>query len=164
MKTQSLFFSHNRQWALFRGAVRGILTKPLFQKTKRSAFRTWGQGESRLLLHLEEPTISIQPAFLPYPLAFVCFRSLFFFPPPCGRQVAQVRLLEKILIPVVFFVRPSAMLTSWTFILPNLTWMCTIKEPPYQHTWASDILAGLTSCWSLASVAGTAGEWSRLTH
>ena len=81
MKTRSLFLSHNRQWALFRGAVRGVLTKLLFQKTKRSAFKTWGQGKSLLLLHLEEPAISIQPAFLAYrlPLCLLYLFSFFFF-------------------------------------------------------------------------------------
>lgn len=118
MKTRSLFFSHNRQWALFRGAVGGILTKPLFQKTKRSAFRPWGQGESRLLLHLEEPTISIQTAFLPYPPAFVCFQSLFLpslWKASCSGETPAKKDYDSNNVSLY----PLAMeytLTSWTYI------------------------------------------------
>lgn len=179
MKTQWVFFSQNRQWALFRGAVRGVLTKLLFQKAKRSAFRTWGQGESLLLLHLEEPAISIQPASLAYPSAFVSLLSLFFLSfPPCGKQfVAQVRLLlERIAIPRALCVAPSCWIrkkkqnkklsNSWMYMLsiPTQTRIQIIKDHPHQYTWATGILAGITSCWPLASVTGTAGERSRLTH
>ena len=180
MKTRSLFLSHNRQWALFRGAVRGVLTKLLFQKTKRSAFKTWGQGKSLLLLHLEEPAISIQPAFLAYrlPLCLLYLFSFFFFFffSPCGKKcVAQVRLqLEGLLFRECFACTSERDLKKKkkkknsqsldVYLLPTRIRIQIIKDHQHQYTWATGILARITSCWPLASVTGTAGEWSRLTH
>ena len=179
MKTRSLFLSHNRQWALFRGAVRGVLTKLLFQKTKRSAFKTWGQGKSLLLLHLEEPAISIQPAFLAYrlPLCLLYLFSFFFFfffslwkEVCCSGETPARRITIPRVLCVYLgagFKKKNKKKTSQSldvYLLPTRIRIQIIKDHQHQYTWATGILARITSCWPLASVTGTAGEWSRLTH
>lgn len=97
---------------------------------------------------------------------------------PSGKQfVAQVSfLLEKIVLTRVLCAalgcspkldKKNKNSKSWMYVykpIPSQTRIQIIKDHPHQYTWATCTLAGITSCWPLASVAGTAGEWSRLTH
>lgn len=97
---------------------------------------------------------------------------------PSGKQfVAQVSfLLEKIVLTRVLCAalgcspkldKKNKNSKSWMYVykpIPSQTHIQIIKDHPHQYTWATCTLAGITSCWPLASVAGTAGEWSRLTH
>lgn len=96
-----------------------------------------------LLLHLEEPAISIQPAVLTYPSAFSF--SLF---SPSGKQfVAQVSfLLEKIVLTRVLcaalgcspkLVKKNKNSKSWMYVykpIPSQTRIQIIKDHPHQYT------------------------------